>query len=159
VGGFYNGMNERIDHLLESYVRYYGTNRGVGHTTATIQGAKKSKAIVLCHSEQYARELNNSKGVITLKYTEADRLRGHTSPILWDNAAIQDIFSHSLERIRHLDKFLRESTFRHRVAEAALEKTQTQLSALVKAQPKTTWQFVKATFKSLFTSIRTHLHG
>lgn len=101
--------------ILEGIENYCGSTRGVGHTTAMLEGANRSpRAIVvaatLTGGMAIASKLvgppdGNSWRIATLESFADGRLRGRREPLLWDNGAIEVL----LKRFRREIDEMREA--------------------------------------------------
>lgn len=95
---------ERTLDLLRTILTYYsGPNgRQVGHTSAVLNGARNSRdSVVIVHDQRMAeviRKLTEGKTrcIRLLEFEEG--IKGHTAPIIWDNAALFVLF----ERCAHV---------------------------------------------------------
>ena len=79
---------------LHNLLQYFLGKRGVGHTTAMLEGAKNSDCIVLVSNESIASSLKkqypNTK-FITESSIGNSGLQGHNKPLLIDHSVIVDI--------------------------------------------------------------------
>lgn len=105
-----------IKETLKELVYYYVCTRMVGHTSATINGLKNSPDAILVVSTQgmgghisenfHTRRDTKMKSIYQIK---KNGLRGYKSPIIFDNAALYEIFSDALDRINKLENMLNEA--------------------------------------------------
>lgn len=96
-----------IKETLQHLVRYYDTNRGVGHTSAVINGAQNTNGCVVVTAYrgdalQYAAQ--DTFTMMTLKDLRDDKLLGRRSPLVFDNHAITELVRQSLAEIARLEK-------------------------------------------------------
>jgi hypothetical protein len=105
-------FNMNINKQLREILQYYATNRQVGHTTATLQGANNSKCILVAWDEHsYDRLMSlqrkRKKGIkynaISLMGIQNGGLRGYKQPIVFDNGALYDLFLRANRRITELE--------------------------------------------------------
>lgn len=79
---------------LEMLIDLYGYHRQEGHTTAMVDGAETSKAVVIVanntHRGHFMQNHKDVKQVIPL--SEIENLRGYRGPILVDHYALQCAF-------------------------------------------------------------------
>ena len=87
---------------LETLVELYGYNHQQGHTTAMLNGAKASNAVIIvADSRQKQLFVTTKLRAITLD--ELDNLRGYRGPILVDHFALQMAFwDHEQQREKEL---------------------------------------------------------
>lgn len=99
--------HERAEHtldLLRAILLHYSNPNGrqVGHTSAVLNGARNSRgSVVIVHHEKMAeviRKLTEGKTPCVNLLEFEERMKGHSAPILWDNAAIFVL----LERCAHI---------------------------------------------------------
>ena len=94
-----------IKSKLKSIVDLYTVLRQCGHTTAVLEGAKNTNAIVITHHNgmgDYIDELTENK-VKTVSINSLERLRGMRTPIVFDNAALMELASDALREINKLE--------------------------------------------------------
>lgn len=70
-------------HWAEAIWTYFNINRAVGHTQTLIKGAKATGAIILCHTEEWARQMRQQYGVDARSVSSP--LTGLTKPLIVDN--------------------------------------------------------------------------
>ena len=92
---------------VEAIIEYYARNRGVGHTTAMIDGAKNTDgAIVLVHDYYNAAELKHKfpklKAICATGPMEV--LYGISAPLLIDHYVLTGLFYLLLSHINGLGK-------------------------------------------------------
>lgn len=92
---------------LEFLKGYYEMTRQSGHTTAMIEGAKKSGCVVITHDMNMADLLKRQKslkknGFVSIR--NLDSLRGSAKPIIFDNCALHNLFLEAISEIRRLQK-------------------------------------------------------
>jgi hypothetical protein len=95
---------------LKVLADYFTHRRQVGHTTAMMEGAKKTDCVILVQNEnniKHFRKLKPDGNFITLTSLN-DKLRGNHKPIVIDNAAMSDILSYSVSRIDFLESQIAE---------------------------------------------------
>ena len=102
----------KAKNTLETIGHYYGTVRRVGHTHTAIEGLKDSeKAIFVVGSEKSSQFFKNllPKGVRTVSINAINpSLRGHNSPLIFDNEATFQLCRMALEEINRLEKKLED---------------------------------------------------
>lgn len=77
---------------LTALCDYYMASRGIGHTEALIQGAQRSRAIVLAADAQHARLLRQQGLNTEPRFSLVNgRLRGSQSALLVDHWALQQM--------------------------------------------------------------------
>lgn len=101
-----------IKTTLIELVRYYNSNRGVGHTTAVVAGAENMEdCIVVAANRLDAHRLaaGDMFTVITLaELEEGDKVRGRECPMVLDNYALTELAHQSLAEIRRLEDKIAE---------------------------------------------------
>ena len=97
-----------IKSKLEDVVRLYSGLRQVGHTTAVLEGAKNTNAIVITHDSGMKEYIGGLTGGKTecRSINNLGSLIGIRSPIVFDNAAILELAMASLHRINQLESEL-----------------------------------------------------
>lgn len=107
---------EKISSLLFELLQYLEVNRGSGHTTALVEGARHAKnPLILASHSQLAQHLANQANSPYNKenppkfcgFTNFGSARvGTIGPLLIDNSALIAIFRSSLYRIQDLESEL-----------------------------------------------------
>ena len=95
-----------IKQQLESVVTFYSTTRQAGHTTAVLNGAKSTDAIVIVHNRdmgEYVNLMSDKKIRTETLQSMGQRLRGTNRPVVFDNAAIYELADESLKMIEQLE--------------------------------------------------------
>jgi hypothetical protein len=86
---------------VEALVRHYDRNRGLGNTTALIDGVKSVDAIIIAANEEHARSLRQllpDRTVLSISNVEKE-LCGLTKPIVLDNFTVTTILNRLLNEI------------------------------------------------------------
>ena len=87
---------------------HYSRNRQSGHTIATLFGATKVPSKVVIHGTDMKTILDKAAGepVATITLTEIERgyLAGSTSPLVFDNFALQQVLGDLVGTIASLRK-------------------------------------------------------
>lgn len=89
---------------LHALVEYYSVNRRRGHTTALLEGAIVTQALVVALDESHAQQLRQSGVNAINRHNLASELRGRRVPLLIDHATLCQII---LDAERKLDIELR----------------------------------------------------
>ena len=89
---------------LEKLVEMYGYNRQHGHTTAMLEGAKMSNAVIITADSRQADTLKRQNPAIknAISIHEIDRLRGYHGPVLVDHYALQMAFWEHQEEMKKM---------------------------------------------------------
>jgi len=95
--------------MLEELLGYL-QNRGLGHTTAMLEGAQNTDGvIIIAHTKPFAdslaRRCKNARGISLHNLAS---LRGLRLPILIDNFALQTLLTNAHKRICELEGALYE---------------------------------------------------
>lgn len=103
-------MSRPIEDLLSDYVSYYSTHRKIGHTNAAITGIKwQDNTRMVFATARHQHELHATRGVRGIRYDDTATLRGTNTPLVWDNAALVEVFAQSLIRIEDLKTELHQA--------------------------------------------------
>ena len=94
-----------IKKKLETIIQYYQSTRQVGHTTLMKKGTDNYDkpffvlTYSMVHGETMGFDVTN-----TISYQNPDKLKGHTRPLVIDNAVIPEILGDALMRIEALEQ-------------------------------------------------------
>ncbi len=90
-------MKSKARTIAEEIVQYLGTVRGVGHTTAMLNGVD-ANSIVVAHTSDWADSLAKKTDAkcISLDSIIDGKLRGHNKPLVLDNAATFELLNRLL---------------------------------------------------------------
>lgn len=111
------GMSHpKIKETIREILKYYDTQRQVGHTTAMIEGVKNSpKAIVLVNNMQHAGHVQAVAGKpLNIITTERMNLMGRNDPLVLDNFTTTEILRKALVCIVDLEVEVRGLKSTHR---------------------------------------------
>jgi hypothetical protein len=102
-----------IKTTLTELVRYYDSNRGVGHTAAMLTGAQNmGECLVVAANQADVAHLwkgpDTSFVVVSLSNLELGDARGHKFPMVLDNHALTELARQSLGEISRLEDKIRE---------------------------------------------------
>lgn len=114
-------MNAYI--AAQELLNYFSTNRGAGHTTAMLEGAKNKDCIVLIASHDSATQLKEkatSISPISLQEVERGYLSGNDKALVLDNAALQLLLADLVSTIASLRKDKEEFNNKIRLAKSIL---------------------------------------
>lgn len=83
-------------------IHYYDSNRMVGHTTKTIDGADDGTIVIVnnMHMAKRIKELFPTKRLTFVSLNNLDILRGCHSPIVFDNAAIYSLLHEIRDNVK-----------------------------------------------------------
>ena len=76
--------------------------RGLGHTTAAINGVKSTDAILICATSQHARDIRAEHQVQAIGVKSIDQLLGTRHPKVYDHHAVDELCSMALSKIAML---------------------------------------------------------
>jgi hypothetical protein len=101
-----------IRSVLAEIGAYYGTRRGVGHTTCALRGmgerveAATIKPLMVVGTHQHGRIMAGQIGrnFTTLGNIEGGALRGIDRPLVWDNHAIALLAMNSSQEIERAER-------------------------------------------------------
>lgn len=102
-----------IRKVLTELAIFYGTRRGIGHTTCALRGMGERvesatiKPMMVVATYEHGRQLAPSIGgqnFITLGNIEAKRLAGSNRPLVWDNFAIAQLVTFSARELEKADQ-------------------------------------------------------
>jgi len=93
-----------IELTLIELAAYFNNNRQVGHTYTMLEGANNvDNCIIISHNNRYSDVLQSKNSCnVTLGSILHNSLRGHNQPLVFDNAALQMIFTDTLIRFQDL---------------------------------------------------------
>lgn len=99
-------------YTLNVLADYFAYRRRVGHTTAMMEGAKKTDCVILVQNENDIKHFKKLKpdGDFRTLTSLDDKLRGEIKPVVIDNSAMCDILSYAVSRIDFLESQVAELT-------------------------------------------------
>ena len=113
----------KIKEKLQAICQYFQTNRRVGHTQTMLRGAENVlDCIIIAADRNHAMDLwrkNSKLKIICLSEYGSDFLRGHKSPLVFDNRALHVLAGAAWAEITRLESdeyFLDKLAFWHNLA-------------------------------------------
>jgi hypothetical protein len=103
----------KIKEKLQEIVQYFGVNRQVGHTTTMLHGTldNTEPVVIIAHNQTGVNHIKNitkkTDKVVSLESLNSS-LKGHRSPLVFDNAALHLLLLDSLGEISSLELNVRE---------------------------------------------------
>lgn len=112
------------DTLME-FVNYYNITRGIGHTTRVINGIDGSNAIVVVPTHRMGDHIRSKckdkSDIQFVSISSMDRLRGTREPLVFDNAALQQLFVGAIDEMDRLTNEIASLKEKMKQAKKALE--------------------------------------
>jgi hypothetical protein len=91
-----------IKHILSEIAGYFGSTRGIGHTTAVIKGYNMTPLpVAIVHNKDFGDRVYRGQNYVALD--DLASLRGVRRPLVIDNHAFQLICQQALETITDLE--------------------------------------------------------
>jgi hypothetical protein len=120
-------MNDSYN-IAKELVAYFDVTRGVGHTTAMLDGADRTEnCLVVTHAKAaeslIKRTADQKEEVVTLGEIGQGALRGRNHPLVLDNAATRTLLSGLISTIVVLQKNNADMADRIRLAKTVLNTT------------------------------------
>jgi hypothetical protein len=83
---------------------YYESTRGVGHTTAMLEGAKNTGGVIIMAVTRYIAEMFTAtcESAKAISWREVDRLTEMGAPLAIDNSAMFEILNDAISEIETL---------------------------------------------------------
>lgn len=97
--------------MANPLLEYLLQNRGVGHTTACIEGVRRTqKAVLITHENGYAHEVSRKHNINAIPINALQSLQGTKCPIVVDNSALLKVLQTQQAQIDKNDFIIREFT-------------------------------------------------
>ena len=100
-----------VKKLAKEMVAYYEFTRAAGHTFTMLEGAKNVDCIIIAHNLRMAEifkrmEFSGGKRrpLDVISINSLHKLRGASKPVVFDNAALFEIFKHIVDEDKQQGK-------------------------------------------------------